>query len=322
MSTGATIAIVLAIILFIVLAVGIAGWVMYGKTATETTPIVTNPVCNKQCNPSNSYLDSANCKCQCFPGFVANASGECVSKTCATGYVWNDLVQMCIQDVTAETPIAGCGADQTQIMKDDGTTICATTNKSCDGYMINGRCVKRNCSDVPCRNGGSLDDDCVCKCAKGFSGRDCGTIGCVDTSGNPVNRCYNGKLDSTTCRCNCDDGFNGVECNIFSGVSSKKDCEKKDKAVWTGLECISTKGESPFPAAGQPRKSASDFTCYENVGDAYHYIHAKSATDPWQCYLGDNVNGIIGDETSYLYGQRCIGGESKQECLDIIAKLV
>jgi hypothetical protein len=102
------------------------------------------------------------------------------------------------------------------------------------------------------------------------------------------------------------------------GVSDKNDCDKKDKGVWTGYECITSRGESPFPRAGQPRKIPSDFACYENVSDKYYYVHDKSSADPLQCYLGDNRYGIIGDDT---FGQLCIGG-SKQECLDIIAKLV
>jgi hypothetical protein len=314
------------LIVFVILLVAAAavGWTYYGNLATSTD----SKTCTLGCNPATSYLNPTTCECVCFPGYVKNGD-MCVNKTCASGFTWSSAVEMCIPTVVsnplptnpAEPVKPTCPNGQVPIMKDDGSILCATTTKACDGYFINGQCIKKNCSNVKCANGGTVDDDCICKCSKGFSGRDCSIVGCIGPDGTPSTRCYNGSYDSTTCRCKCDDGFGGNECNIYSGISTKKDCDKKEKGIWTGQECITTRGDSPFPRIGVPRKSASDLTCYENVSDEYYYIHDKSATDPWQCYLGDNVKGIIGDDTSYLYGQRCIGG-SKQECLDLIAKLV
>lgn len=330
--SGQAIAIaILVVVVILLLAAGIVGWTLYGTAKPEVIPI-NIPTCARVCNPSTSYLESNACKCVCFPGYVMNADGVCVSKTCASGFTWDGITEMCIS--TGNTggtggtgtgggtdPTPSCPKNQVPILKDDGTTVCGNTTKACDGYYINGQCIKKDCSNVKCQNGGSLDSECVCKCAKGFSGRDCSITGCVNADGSKVGRCYNGSYDKTTCRCNCDNGFSGYECNVYSGVSSKKDCDKKDKAVWTGFECITTQEESPFPRAGLPQKTPSDFVCYGNIADDFYYIHEKSNTDQWQCYLGDNVHGIIGDDTSYLYGQRCIGG-SKEECLDLIAKLV
>ncbi len=324
--SGSNIAIGLLVVFVILLIIaGTVGWSLYGtslKTAIVTVPL---PTCTLECNPSTSYLDSKSCKCTCFPGFIMNADGVCVNKTCASGFTWDSASEMCINSVNTSTsgsdPLPLCPKDQVPIMKEDGKTICAKTTKECSGYYINGQCIKKDCSNVKCQNGGSPDSDCVCKCPKGFSGRDCSIVGCLGTDGNPTTRCYQGTYDPATCRCNCDDGFGGNECNIFSNISNKKDCDKKEKSIWTGFECITTRGESPFPRAGLPRKSPSDLTCYENVSDNFYYVHDKSSPDVWQCYLGDNVHGVIGDDTSYLYGQRCIGG-SKEECLDLIAKLV
>lgn len=326
-SSGIVIGFLVVLVILLVVAAAV-GWTYYGNLI-NATPVVNDPICNLGCNSTNSYLNKTECKCICYPGFIKNIDGVCVDKTCKTGFTWSDVAGMCIPNTPnpvdpvdpTDPIIPTCPKGQTPIKKDDGSTICATTTKTCDGYLINGQCIKKDCSNVKCLNGGSPDSECVCKCAKGFSGRDCSIVGCLGTDGNPSTRCYNGSFDATTCRCNCDNGFGGHECNIFSDVSTKKDCDKKDKAVWTGQECITTREDSPFPRAGLPRKTLSDFTCYENVSDEYHYVHDKSAVDPWQCYLGDNIQGIIGDDTSYLYGQRCIGG-SKQECLDIITKLV
>lgn len=321
---GDSTVVVLSIVIIILLVAGTVGWSLYGTQQTQQTQQTPQIICNTVCG-TGSYLNKDTCRCVCLPGFELNTSGLCVVKTCNTGYTWDPVSEMCTAlpsntDSTSEqTPEPTCPKGQNPIMK-DGNIICASTNKGCNGYFINGQCIKKDCSNVKCLNGGSPDSDCVCKCPKGFAGRDC-SLGCLDSSGNPNNRCYNGKYDSTTCRCNCDDGFGGTECNIYSGISTKKDCDNKDKGIWTGLECITKKGESPFPRAGLPRRLPSDFTCYESVADKYYYVHDKSSADPWQCYLGDNVHGIIGDDTSYLYGQRCIGG-SKQECLDLITELV
>lgn len=318
---------VLAIsIVALLLSLGFGGWVIY-KSTTDTGSKCTN-VC-----PAPASVIDENCVCQCLngytnvndvcipivcpDGYTKDVNGQCIQKTCTTGFAMNSS-GMCVPTVTA--PESVCPGQAT--IKHDDATICATTEKSCDGYWINNKCIKKDCSNVKCQNGGTPDSDCVCKCPKGFSGRDCSIVGCLGSNGLPANRCYNGKYDPLTCRCNCDDGFGGTECNIFSGVSNKKDCDKQDKSIWTGLECISTKGESPFPSAGLPRKLPSDYVCYENVSDGYFFVHDRSSPDPWQCPLGDNVHGVIGDDTSYLYGQRCVGGESKEECLDAIAKLV
>jgi hypothetical protein len=228
--------------------------------------------CNGQGEPIFSVepVFAPNCICRCYAPTVFNGTTcEKCSKyrqnpplcnDCAAGY---DQYPFCFDACTV--PSVSCRGEAKTVWKENGAckcecmkgytgTLCEICDEGFDRDPTNATKCNNRCDNklITCNNHAdqlyknTSNGVCVCKCARGYGGSDCGTCAygfgtnypdCRDNCTNPDASCTDvGRATGVYanpygagCMCNCTARFQGTLCNLCSlgytlGSSCEDDC--------------------------------------------------------------------------------------------------
>ncbi|XP_041922227.1 delta-like protein D isoform X2 [Alosa sapidissima] len=295
----------------------------------------TEPICLPGCDEEHGFCDKPD-ECKCRVGFSGKYCDDCIRYpgclhgTCQQPWQcncqegWGGL--FCNQDLNYCTHHKPCmnGATCTNTGQGSYTCTCKPgfTGDNCE-IEVN------ECSDSPCRNGGSctdMENTYTCACPPGYYGKNCelSAMDCADGPCFNEGRCVNNPDGGYYCQCpasyagfNCEKKIDHCSSNPCSNGAQCLDlvdsylCQCPDGYV--GDNCNDNVDEcAGFPCqnGGSCQDGLNDYTCTCPPG-----YTGKNCTHPVsRCAHNPCHNGATCHEREGRYICACVPGYGGRNC--------
>lgn len=266
--------------------------------------------CKLACDPVRQVLDSLACKCSCKDGF--HLEGESPNLRCEP----NESVDLptSVPMIQPPSPLSSPSN-----VDDNDQLYYGGPEQPSVIQPVPGDIFGDNISDFPCvpkcQYGTCVNQRCVCQ--PGYNGVGC--EGPITEYWCPGHKCNNSidAVNPSSCKCICPMGVSGEYCTMIDEANQQA-CNNELyrkypglNGVWGGDRCLQTRQNCPIDGN-------KTLICRQN-GSQWFVQDAMSSTTT-QCFIGDEYDGFsIGDIGRV--GDRCLRGNSKTECENIINKI-
>ncbi|XP_017318657.1 delta-like protein D [Ictalurus punctatus] len=295
----------------------------------------TEPICLPGCDEEHGFCDKPG-ECKCRVGFSGKYCDDCIRYpgclhgTCQQPWQcncqegWGGL--FCNQDLNYCTHHKPCQNGATCTNTGQGSYTCACkpgfTGASCE-IEVN------ECSDSPCRNGGSctdLENTYSCTCPSGFYGRNCelSAMTCADGPCFNGGRCADNPDGGYFCQCPM--GYAGFNCEKKIDHCSSNPCSNGAQCLdlvdsylcqclegFTGTHCDDNIDECaghPCHNGGTCQDGVNEYTCTCPPG----YTGKNCSLPMNKCAHNPCHNGATCHERDNRYVCACIPGYGGRNC--------